>query len=119
MAKAALVEELLGASGHLSARELHEAMTAQHPQMDHSTVYRALHILAEDGIVHSLGGPGHTLFGLADEPHHHVVCGVCGSVAEIPAGDLGDLVAAAESRTGYSFSAQSLTLAGRCVACAG
>ncbi|MBU2667124.1 transcriptional repressor [Actinoplanes bogorensis] len=115
--KCALVEALIDSCGHLSARELHERLAGRYPQTDHSTVYRTLHALADAGVVHTLGRPGRVRYGLADRPHHHAICAQCDAVAEIPAGEVHGLLDATETRTGFCFSGQSLTLAGRCANC--
>ncbi|WP_161952721.1 Fur family transcriptional regulator [Actinoplanes sp. TFC3] len=117
VAKSELVQAMLAAEAHLSARGLHEQLVSRYPQMDLSTVYRTLRALAESGVVHSLNDGSQTRYGLADRAHHHVLCADCGSLAEIPAAALDRLLATAESQTGYRFAGQSMTLAGCCGAC--
>lgn len=117
VAKCAIVEALLAGSGHLSPREIHATVLIRHPQIDQSTVYRALQTLAEARVVHALDRRGEARYGLTDRPHHHAVCAGCGRDAEIPAATAHGLLAEAESTTGFRFGAESLTLLGHCAAC--
>ncbi|WP_433294295.1 Fur family transcriptional regulator [Actinoplanes sp. CA-030573] len=117
-AKNAIVGTLMDAERHLSPRRIYETLLPAHPQLDHSTVYRALQVLVDEGVVHSLDRRGEARYGLADRPHHHVVCGDCGRVAEVAAADgVQELLTMVGSRTGFSFAGQSLTLTGRCARC--
>jgi Fe2+ or Zn2+ uptake regulation protein len=117
VAKSEIVQALLIAQAHLSARRLHEQLVSRYPQMDLSTVYRTLRALVQSGVVHSLNDGSETRYGLADRAHHHVICADCGSLAEIPAAALDGVLATAESQTGYRLAGQSMTLAGCCGAC--
>lgn len=117
VAKSAIVEALLIGPGHLSAREIHCAVLARCPQIDQSTIYRALQTLASSQVVHALDRRGEARYGLTDRPHHHAVCSGCGRDAEIPAATAHELLTRAESTTGFRFGADSLTLLGYCTAC--
>ena len=117
IAKGAIVEALLAGEGHLSAQQIHEDMSKRYPQIDPSTVYRALLTLADEGVVHTLDQPGEARYGLADEPHHHAICGGCGLEAEIPAASVARLLTAAGASTGFRFDRDSITLTGRCPSC--
>jgi len=118
IAKGAIVEALLAGPGHLSPQRIHEIIVKQYPQIDPSTVYRALLTLADEGVVHTLDQPGEARYGLADEPHHHAICGGCGRQAEIPATAVARLLTAAGAVTGFQFNRDSVTLTGRCEDCA-
>ena len=117
IAKGAIVEALLAGAGHLSAQQIHEDMGKRYPNIDPSTVYRALLTLADEGVVHTLDQPGEARYGLADEPHHHAICGRCGLEAEIPAAAVSRLLTAAGAATGFQFGRESVTLTGRCASC--
>ncbi|XVV13975.1 Fur family transcriptional regulator [Actinoplanes sp. CA-131856] len=119
VAKAAVVEVLLGTDGHLSALQVHERIVERLPQIDRSTVHRILLGLADEHVVHVLGRQGEARYGMADHPHHHVVCADCGREAEIPSAAITPALAAASEATGFSFDASSITLTGRCANCTG
>ena len=116
-AKNAIVATLLDTQGHLSPRHIHEILLLRHPHLDQSTVYRALQVLAGEGIVHHLERPGEARYGLAERPHHHVVCADCGNITEVADDQVRELLMLIGSRTGFSFAGQSLTLTGRCETC--
>jgi Fur family transcriptional regulator, ferric uptake regulator len=119
IAKSVIVEVLLDAPGHLSARHLHAAVPERFPQIEQSTIYRALRTLAEEDVVHAFDRRGEARYGLSDRPHHHAVCGGCGQDAEIPAAAISGLLDAAAERTGFRFDGESLTVVGRCPSCEG
>ncbi|MBV9922613.1 MAG: transcriptional repressor, partial [Pseudonocardia sp.] len=73
---------------HLTVAQLFSRMHADGMAFDESAVYRMIADFTQRGIIHVLPEQGSRAYGLADPPHHHVVCGQCGVVIEIPAGDL-------------------------------
>ncbi|GIF99004.1 transcriptional repressor [Catellatospora citrea] len=75
---------MLAASGtHLSVSNAHRRIpTAADP----STVSRALTRMTFASIVHAITDhAGRPMYGLADRPHQHSVCGDCGHLSEISA----------------------------------
>ena len=118
VAKGAVIEALLAEGGHLSAQQIHQSVAARYPQIDRSTVHRVVLVLADEHVVHALGQHGEARYGLADRPHHHVLCAGCGDVAEVPGDVVEPLLAAANAATGYRFDGHGLTLTGRCTRCA-
>jgi len=104
-------------SHHMTAPEIVAAVRADDPDFYESTVYRTLDRLLELDVVERVQlGPGATVFHLSHRPHHHLVCGQCGSVTEAP-GDLLDAVAArVRAEHGFSLRPSASTLGGSCAA---
>lgn len=120
--RALIWDALLHAEGrHLSAREVAEAVQAAAPDLHQATIYRALEVFVEEGLVRrSELGDGPALFELAAEHrHHHVVCTVCGAVAHVHDDALRGALAKVASESRYELADTELTFHGRCPACAG
>jgi Fe2+ or Zn2+ uptake regulation protein len=116
----AIVSALLAASpAHTTADELADKVQADHPDIHRSTVYRTLETLTELGVVdHVHLGHGPAVFHLTDDPHHHLICGRCGTVVEVPSSMLASLRRRIAERYGFELDAKHFALAGRCAACA-
>ena len=70
--------------GHLSADELHHLARRRQPHISLSTVYRALDMFEELGLVRALHleGQQHRYEIVRDGTHHHMICLGCGRVIE-------------------------------------
>lgn len=106
------------ADHHLTAAEILAAVRADDPDFYESTVYRTLDRLVELGVVERVQlGAGGAVFHLPHQPHHHLVCDLCGEVTEVPAAVLARV--AGELRRAHGFElTSSLSLSGTCAGCA-
>jgi Fur family ferric uptake transcriptional regulator len=79
-----LLELIKEQSGHVDAGELYLAARKRHPQISLSTVYRALQLFKQLGLVdeHHLGEEHHHYEAKPDVEHYHLVCLGCGRVEE-------------------------------------
>lgn len=118
--RALIWDALLHAEGrHLSAREIARSVRAAAPDLHQATIYRALDVFVEEGLVRrSELGDGPALFELAAEHrHHHVVCTTCGAVVHVHDDALRGALAKVASESGYELGDAELTFYGRCPAC--
>jgi len=116
----AIVTELLGAGGHVTADELASAVQAKHPDVHLSTIYRCLDTLQELGVIdHVHLGHGRAVYHLADETHQHLMCEVCGTVTEVPDAVFADLGARLLSEYDFSIRSRHFAVLGRCQSCQG
>jgi Fur family ferric uptake transcriptional regulator len=78
---------------HISAEEIYARVTAEHPQVNISTVYRTLELLKKLGMVYEidLGERRIRYHAEASGHHHHLVCKACGSVVDIDESTLSPL----------------------------
>lgn len=71
---------------HLGAEEIHQALSDAGDNIGISTIYRALHLLVNMGLLRELDlAEGRKLYESATpfvEQHHHLVCVQCGTVQE-------------------------------------
>lgn len=115
------VLEALSALRHATVDQLAAEVQRTLPEVSLSTVYRTLEALDEVGLVTHAhlhhGSP--TYHTVDEEPHLHLVCAGCGSVAQQPVGIARDLAETVLLRAGFRVDLTHLTLHGRCVECAG
>jgi Fur family ferric uptake transcriptional regulator len=114
-----LVLQAVSALGHATPEQVCEFVQGQTASLNLSTVYRALELLEELGVVsHTHLQHGSPTYQVADHVDHlHLVCRGCGSVIEADL-DLGRPLAAAVLAThGFSTDLSHLSLHGRCQNC--
>jgi Fe2+ or Zn2+ uptake regulation protein len=58
------------------------------------------------------------VYHLTDDPHQHLVCDVCGSVAEMPDAFVEGFARQVESAFGFRVRMHHFAILGRCGACA-
>jgi len=109
----AVFRVLAGNDGHPTAESVHAAVTAELPMVSLRTVYQVLNDLTELGEIQAIDvGTGSARFDPNVEPHHHLVCTVCGRVRDVPARsvptvDLG----------GFVVERAEIVFRGRCDGC--
>jgi Fur family ferric uptake transcriptional regulator len=119
--RALIWDVLVRAAGdHLSAREIADAARAAEPDLHQATIYRALDVFVEDGLVRRTEfGDGHALYEIAAEHrHHHVVCTSCGTVVHVHDDTLRGALAGVERESGFTLADTELTFFGTCPSCA-
>jgi Fur family zinc uptake transcriptional regulator len=106
----------------VSAYQLLEALQREDPKAKPPTVYRALEFLQANGLVHrieSMNGftrcehPGHATSG------QFLICTECGSVSELYAPQLVEILDAACRQRGFKAHAHTIEVRGRCGGCEG
>ena len=114
-----LIEVLSRTDGHVTGADLVERCREQDPATIPSTVYRALDVLEDLGLVrHHHGADGREEFHvqpLAD--HGHLHCRNCGGSWEIDAGEAAALVEALRTGRGFAVDLSHVTVTGRCATC--
>jgi Fur family transcriptional regulator, ferric uptake regulator len=116
----ALIWDVLVNAGdeHLSARQVADAVHLSAPDLHQATIYRALDLFVEDGLVRRTELDRRALYEVAAEHrHHHVVCSTCGAVVHVHDSALRDTLARVEAETGYALSGAELTFVGTCPGC--
>ena len=118
VARRALITALVDSNTHVTADDLAERIQAAHPDVHRSTIYRTLDALERLGIVdHVHLGHGRAVYHLADNPHQHLVCEICGAVVEVPDVLFDEL--AQVLRAGFEFAIRPhhFAVLGQCGAC--
>jgi len=114
----AVLQALRSTDSHPTAEELRGLVQDLVPKVSLGTVYRNLHVLVEEGYVLRLPTPqGSHRFDGDMSPHLHVICRMCGHIAdvhlEIDSGALDRVT----SLTGYSDLSQGVEFRGVCPDC--
>jgi Fe2+ or Zn2+ uptake regulation protein len=102
---------------HVTADELLEAVGDRLPSISLPTIYATLELFEELGMVRRVQRAGTTLFDPRTEPHHHLVCTVCGSIEDLDS-ELGTAeIERAADRRGFARERIEAVVHGRCAAC--
>ena len=119
----AVVEALGGQDCVLTAREISDRLRAEGRDVGIATVYRALELLYELGLVQRLDlGEGSAAGYEPADPsgahHHHFVCDSCGRVSAFDDEPLERAIELLAKRLEYDVGGHDVILRGSCPACA-
>jgi Fur family transcriptional regulator, ferric uptake regulator len=106
---------------HLSAEEIHGQLLGQGEKISFSTIYRALHVMVQLGLLQELelaeGRKYYELSAPSLDQHHHLVCLHCGQVEEFEDVTM-TAVGSGESRArGFTLLNCQFTVYGICPQC--
>jgi Fur family ferric uptake transcriptional regulator len=88
------------------------------PTVNITTIYRALDLLEELGLVrHTHIGHGAPTYSARGHEHVHLVCHRCGGVQEVPCDILEALTGTLRDRYGFILDADHVALSGCCRDC--
>lgn len=115
----AVAELIEDRDGHFTAADLVAEARERRLAIGRATIFRALDLLAELGLVERLDLPSGEHAYVACEPHHHhhVICSRCGRSAEIADEGLRTVVERVAAETGFSVDTHRLELFGLCPRC--
>jgi len=115
----AVLQVLQENNGYLSPTEICERGRALCPSLGLVTVYRALEMLDQLGLVRRVHGQGNCHgYARADSASgHHLVCHRCGQVTEFPCEGMEGIIEAVRQRSGFTIEEHLLELVGLCPAC--
>ena len=114
----AVLEALKEARGHPSAEDVYLIVKKKNPRVALGTVYQALSVLEEIGVVGSKHwSESPTRYDLNLEPHLDIRCVRCGEVAEIPGVELRELEEHIRDNTPYDVTRTTMVIEGICPAC--
>jgi Fe2+ or Zn2+ uptake regulation protein len=110
---------LSNATVHPTAESVYATVSADMPTISLRTVYQTLNDLAAMGELSTLDvGTGPTRFDPNLEPHHHLVCVVCGHIEDVQADLPGVTVPTGAGAAGFEVTATEIVFRGRCASCA-
>jgi Fur family ferric uptake transcriptional regulator len=114
-----ILEILKKEHDHLTEVEIYEAVKNKFTAVNHSTVYRALRRLVDDGQVSITDiGRGAQVFEFCSgDTHHHLVCQSCGKITNLTDGTVEELFAQIEKNHHFQVITKHLALFGYCQAC--
>jgi Fur family ferric uptake transcriptional regulator len=121
-ARSAVIDLLGGQSCCLSAQEIWEKLRRRASAPSLASVYRAVELLHELGLVQRIEvGGGVARYEPAlpgGDHHHHVVCDRCGRIAPFSDDRLEEAITALADRLRHRVSAHEVVIRGSCPRCA-
>jgi Fe2+ or Zn2+ uptake regulation protein len=104
---------------HVTAEEVLEAVEDRLPNVSLPTVYSALELFEDLGLVHRIGvRQGAVLYDPRPDPHDHMVCDRCGRIEDLDAGVELDGALFRAKRGGFTPTRAEVRLNGLCADCA-
>jgi Fe2+ or Zn2+ uptake regulation protein len=113
-----LLQSLLEIGRHATAEEVARAAAARLPGLALPTVYAALDLFEELGLVRRIPAGGAVLFDPVTDGHAHLACRGCGAVVDVGATVDTGAAARAAASTGARVDGGEVVLRGLCPACA-
>ncbi|WWR61205.1 Fur family transcriptional regulator [Saccharopolyspora sp. SCSIO 74807] len=115
-----LVLDAVRELGHATPEQVCRRVQGTAETINITTVYRALDVLEDIGLVrHTHLGHGAPTYSAEEHEHVHLVCHRCGEVDEVPSELLADLADLLDQRCGFALDATHLALSGSCRGCRG
>ncbi len=104
---------------HISAEEMHAAVSEHLPGTSLPTVYATLELFEQLGLAQRVStGAGPVLYDSRTAPHGHAICRTCGAVFDLDDGPPPDGAIESARRAGFSPDHAQLVVWGRCGDCA-
>jgi Fur family ferric uptake transcriptional regulator len=122
-ARTAVIELLAAEGGCLQAEEIADKLRSEGRPVGTASVYRALGLLAELGLLQKVALPdAPARFELVlpgGEHHHHIVCDGCGKTVAFSDEGLESAIHSFSRHTSFAVESHEITLHGRCESCRG
>ncbi len=109
-----ILDVVTNSSGHLTAEQIHMALRDRGDRMALATVYNNLAQLYSEGLIRKVSVEGYPDRYDKMTPHDHLVCRVCGKLADIR---FKDLTALLQSQTDEELLSYDLKAVYICPAC--
>jgi Fur family ferric uptake transcriptional regulator len=114
-----IMDAVCAGDGHTPLGEIYHRVRQAERSIDRSTVYRALHLFVELGLVVAADtGGGETYYEITKiEPHHHLVCRRCGDEREVSGATLQAMFDQVQREHRFHVRTDHLVLFGLCETC--
>ena len=116
-----ILEALLHADTHLTMEQITTRVRDAHPRIGQATIYRAIKLFQETGILHrhALRGalPHYELVAPRGAHHDHLVCTGCGRIVEFADPIIEARQEALAKKHGFRLESHVHVLRGVCAAC--
>jgi Fe2+ or Zn2+ uptake regulation protein len=105
--------------GHMDAKELYRRAIARDESISQATVYRALNLFKELGLIDEMRlGTIRCFYEVKQSPEHqHLVCQGCGKIMEFSSPHFQKLVEAVQHERSFKVTKAELFLEGYCPEC--
>lgn len=120
-ARSAVIELLAAEDGCLEAEQVAAELRSRGRRVGTASVYRALALLGELGLVRKVTLPdAPSRFELVQpdgEHHHHLICGNCGATSAFSDEALEEAIRRVSRSSDFAVETHEITLQGLCPAC--
>ncbi|MGO9959393.1 MAG: Fur family transcriptional regulator [Solirubrobacteraceae bacterium] len=114
-----ILRELRRGARHVTADEIHRAVTVELPGTSTPTVYATLELLVELGLASRIvARGGAALYDPRTDPHQHTRCRRCGRVDDLDCAVDSGLLLRAAAGDGFHGQSVELVVSGLCPQCA-
>jgi Fur family ferric uptake transcriptional regulator len=116
--RAVVLDAMRSVHGDVTAQRLHELLQERGHGLGLATVYRALGVLVDAGLVDALQHGASTCYrACAPGHHHHLTCDSCHAVVELHDCEVGDWASRVARAHGFSDVHHVVELHGTCSSC--
>lgn len=103
---------------HPTADMVYRAAREKNATISRGTVYRNLNLLVDKGDIVRIATSGASRFDSKIlESHDHIICSVCGAIADVPAPSIDSVKGAVIRATGYRVLSKRTVFEGICPDC--
>lgn len=114
----AVYKVLAASRQHPTAENIYAVLREKHPSMSFATVYKALNVLTDIGVVRRLDlGESSIRYDAIVQHHNHVQCVKCGKVFDVCTLPPDALEAQVQAETGVDVTQHEFYFYGLCSAC--
>ncbi len=117
--RATVLDAVCGAGGHTPIGDILLRARKLDPTIDLSTIYRALKVFQDLGIVlTATASDGELFYEIRhQEPHHHLICRTCASEISVSGEIVATMTKQIEEAHGFTIEPDHLVLWGTCTSC--
>jgi Fur family ferric uptake transcriptional regulator len=113
-----ILEAVRQAETHVTPEQVYDRVHRKHPTISRATLYRTLDFLCEVRLIHAMYWGGQMYYEITDDqPHHHLVCRMCGAMVECEHDLLQFLFEAVEKQHRFTIDMDHVALFGLCSVC--
>lgn len=114
-----VLDAVCACQGHATLADIQRQVNDMDPTIDRSTIYRALAVLREAGLIveTELGALGRVYRVAGEADHHHLVCLACGAVLTVSHDEFRPLWHHLREVHGFALQADHLVFNGYCRQC--
>lgn len=105
--------------GHATIADILVSVNNMDSTIDSSTVYRALDVLRDAGLIveSEIEGRGKIYRVAGESEHHHLVCSVCGTILTIHQEDIAPIIRQIRNEYDFEIQTDHLVFNGMCKVC--
>jgi len=113
-----ILEAVLESDTHPTADAVYQVVRERVPAVSRTTVYRVLDTLVELGVIRQVQQTGTAArFDGNTRRHHHLICSLCGRMADLEAPELDQLPLPGGNPKGFRIDDYTVQFLGICAAC--